>query len=65
MGVSKLEGKKLEGKKWLVSLTMQGREEGSTREKPAWAFVDKVGRRGSEGYVSVVLEENDGEICKG
>lgn len=52
-------------KKWLMSLTMQGREEGSTREKLAWAFVDKVGRRESEGYISVVLEENDGEICKG
>lgn len=48
-----------------MSLTMQGREEGSTREKLAWAFVDKVGRRESEGYISVVLEENDGEICKG
>ena len=38
----------------------QGRDE--HQGKPAWEFVDKVGRRESEGYISVVLEENDGEI---
>lgn len=52
----------MEENEWLVSLAMQGREEVSTKEKPAWAFLDKVGRRESEGYISVVLEENDGEI---